>query len=846
MVTSATLTDRIVGARAQTSAEDRALKVMHVITDLDVGGAERMLVSYLTAPRQSPLDCFVVSLLSGGYFATWLRRSGLRVDEMNMGRALGNMLSLFRIAATIRREKPDIIQSWMYHADLVSTLALLLSGRIRKTRLYWGVRCSDMDTSRYRITLKFAIWACSWLSWIPDGIIANSHAGMSVHKNLGYHPGNFFVIPNGVDTGRFAPDEKLRREVREELNIPDDAFAVTMVARRDPQKDHETFIKAIDLIPGAIGVLPGKGTEEFADQPNLRRLGVREDIERIYAGCDIVGLCSAFGEGFPNVLVEGMSAGLAPIATDVGDCALIVGDVGEIVPPRNVEAFAGAIRSVIDKGRDKVKEAGIEARERIKQEYALDRAVATFDDVYRGAVEIDQAGHRSQPLLAVFSAVVSRLAAFGALIAAARMLEPVEFGVFAVLTALVGVVNAVVSGGGDMWLNSFTGSSTRKLGQAPRISPAYLIICMVLAATMAVVMSGVFFASNVSTVSEWIRGHAPQIAMFLTEFPVATFLAVLGACFAGLFEAQLAVLRAGNRVTEFFVFRDLTTPVVVLALIVLLNPTNAIEMMLLYCAVWGGVFLIAFFYIRRALSVLPGLMALSKKRWLSMVRHTAGLIYGNFGSRLSIHIDVLVLAHLVSIASVGEYRAAAQFAIGFMVVQHFVFLSLPWQMRRTTQGSEHGPGFAWVNLQQRSLLAVAGTAFIILWVFAEALLGLLGERFLIVTDIFRIFVLIRFIDLLWGPNHEMLVSNGFTVRDAHANVISLLVWVLAFVIMQDAIGNSMNAAVSATAIASLAGQASRYWMIRSVGLVPIMGHRMGPALPIALTGGVLIWCVSVL
>ena len=91
MVTSASLPNKIVGARDQTSAEDRPLKVMHVITDLDVGGAERMLVSYLTAPRKVPLDCFVVSLLSGGYFATWLRKSGLRVDEMKMGRAIENM-----------------------------------------------------------------------------------------------------------------------------------------------------------------------------------------------------------------------------------------------------------------------------------------------------------------------------------------------------------------------------------------------------------------------------------------------------------------------------------------------------------------------------------------------------------------------------------------------------------------------------------------------------------------------------------------------------------------------------------------------------------------------------------
>ena len=143
-------------------------------------------------------------------------------------------------------------------------------------------------------------------------------------------------------------------------------------------KDHETFIKALDQIPSAIGILPGKGTDELPDQPNLRRLGVREDIERIYAACDIVCLCSAFGEGFPNVLVEGMAAGLAPVATDVGDCARILGDVGEIVPPCDVEAFARAVENLIRLGREKVVERGAIARQRIQAEYALERAVEKF------------------------------------------------------------------------------------------------------------------------------------------------------------------------------------------------------------------------------------------------------------------------------------------------------------------------------------------------------------------------------------------------------------------------------------------------------------------------------------
>ncbi len=835
-MTATVATDHVGAAAANTVEDRRGIKVMHVITDLDVGGAERMLVSYLTADRSSAPACFVVSLLSGGVFAEWLRQSGLAVHEMKMGRAVGNLLSLFRIAAIIRREKPDVIQSWMYHADLVSTLALLLSGRIRKTRLYWGVRCSDMDTSKYRVTLRIAIWACSWLSWIPDGIIANSFAGMKVHKDLGYASENFFVIPNGVDAERFSPDARLREEVRRELDIPEDAFAVAMVARRDPMKDHETFIRAIDQIPGAIGVLPGKGTDELPDQPNLRRLGVREDIERIYAACDIVCLCSAFGEGFPNVLVEGMAAGLAPVATDVGDCARIVGDVGEIVPPRDVEAFAGAVGNLIRLGREKVVERGAIARERIEAEYALDRAVENFDSVYREVDSDEVSIYRSRPVLAVSSAVVSRLAAFGALIAAARVLEPVEFGVFAVLTAVVGVVNAIVSGGGDMWLSSFTGTDTRQSRRVPRISHAYLAICGSLAVAVFLGMGIIFGVSASETVSDLVDLVAPELSFFLMEFPLATVLAVLGASFAGMFEALLAVLRAGNRVTEFFTFRDLTTPVVLVVLIVLLQPGSAVEMMMLYCAVWAAVFTIALVYVRGLIGDLPRIASVSLKRWLTLLRHTGGLIYGNFGSRLSIHIDVLILANIVSIAAVGEYRAAAQFAIGFMVVQHFVFLSLPWQLRRTSEAGERGPGHVWVVLQQRTLLLVAGSAFILLWIFAESLLGLLGERFVAVADIFRIFVFIRFVDLLWGPNHELLVSNGFTVRDAHANIFALVAWLVVFAIARGMDIEIIAAAVCATALAALAGQAARYQMIRSANLIPVMGHRIGPALPVAMTG----------
>ena len=440
---------------------------MHVITDLDVGGAERMLVSYLTADRADSGETMIVSLLRGGLFAENLDAAGYRVRDLGMGQVLTNMISPFRLARLIKQEQPDVIQSWMYHADLVTTLGVLLSGRRRKMRFYWGVRCSDMDTSKYHYTLRFVIWACAWLSWIPNGVIANSYAGRRVHQAIGYRARNFSVIPNGVDIERFHPDPELRREFREELDIPDDMIAIAMVARVDPMKDHAKFLTAIENVPGVIGVVAGRGTENLPDSPRLRRLGMRQDIERVYAGCDAVVSCSAFGEGFPNVLVEGMAAGLLPVATDVGDSALIVDGVGTVVPASDDAKFLEAIRGLVDQGQARLLRRGIQARERVAEFYSLDRAVTAFDHIYRQP-EIDEAKEgRPRPLLAICSAVVSRLATFGALIAAARFLEPVEFGAFAVMTALSGIVNALVSGGGDMWLNSFTASESQRTLQAP-------------------------------------------------------------------------------------------------------------------------------------------------------------------------------------------------------------------------------------------------------------------------------------------------------------------------------------------------------------------------------------------
>ena len=832
--------DSSAAAFVQESERSRAVKVMHVITDLDVGGAERMMSSYLMSPRDAAPESVVVSLLPGGYFSDHLRRAGFRVIDLNMRRNTPSVASVFRLAMLIGREKPDVVQGWMYHADLLTSLALLLSGRVNRTRFYWGVRCSDMDTSKYGFALRLAIWACTWLSWLPDAVVANSFAGRRVHRELGYRARRFPVIPNGVDTDRFKPDEAARRRIRAELGIADGTPVVAMIARVDPMKDHATFLAALEELPGATAILAGKGTETLKHRSNVHCLGVRDDVEQIYAASDIVVLSSAFGEGFPNVLVEGMACGLAPVATAVGDCAEIMGDIGRVVPPGEPADLANAIRDILADGDDAVRVLGRRSRQRIVEQFSLGRATLAFDRLYYESdlpnVDAETETAR-QPFLALASAVVSRLSTFAALIAAARFLNPVDFGAFAVLMAIVGVINAFVSGGGDMWLNSFTASTSGRTQQAPRVSHYYLGICAAIASLTFVLLGGAVVANRLG-----LFGFGP-----LEGYQVAIIVAVVGASAAGLFEAQLAILRAGSRVVTFFWLRDLITPIIVLGLILFVRPSSTLGMMGVYTFVWISVFLGVLGYVAGGRSIMPRMSLggrLNPSRWLRLIRHTVGLVYGNLGSRLSIYIDVLVLTYIVNLAQVGEYRAAAQFAVGFMVVQHFVFLGLPWQMRRATQAGRPDPGYAWVIYQQRLLLLLSAIAVVALWLLAEPILSLLGPRFVSVAPLFQLFVLIRFVDLLWGPNHELLVSNGWTINDAHANVIALAAWALTFASIYGAGVPPLTAAVVAAAVASLVAQSARYVMLRQADLIPMMGHPFGPALPVVGSGAIVLLAVS--
>ena len=352
--------------------------VLHVISGLGIGGAEAMLVQLAAGLRERGFVQQVVSVKKRGPHADALEALSIPVVALECSSAFDAPRGLKRLVPLVRQCAPQILQGWMYHGDLAAAVAHRLAPGRKGRRLFWNLRASNTDQGGYGGIVRLGALLSPW----PDLVIANSRSGLDFHRARGYRPRRVEVIPNGIDTARFRPDPTAYAAVRAELQIPDDAVVAIHVARVDPMKDHATFLKAMASTPQVQGVMVGAGTERLNVPHNVVALGLRRDTERLYAAADLVVSSSAFAEGFSNVIAEGMSAGLVPLATDVGDARAIVGGTGYIVPPRDAAALAHVLAAEAGAPADDRRARGLQARERIVMHFALADVVERYARLY--------------------------------------------------------------------------------------------------------------------------------------------------------------------------------------------------------------------------------------------------------------------------------------------------------------------------------------------------------------------------------------------------------------------------------------------------------------------------------
>jgi glycosyltransferase involved in cell wall biosynthesis len=377
------------------SAFSRPLRISHVISGLNVGGAETMLTRLVEWTDREKFLPEVISLTDAGALSGRIMASGIPVHALGMRRGVPDPAGILRLAQRFRQNPPDIVQTWLYHGDLIGGLAARLAGI---KNIFWCIQNSDLSVQGSRRTTIATAKLCARLSRsVPQKIVCVSERAKAIHVSLGYDASRFVLIPNGADTDLFHPNAEARAQCRTEWGIPETTPVIGMAARYDPQKDYPTFLAAAALLkadhPEVRFVLCGSGvTSENAELVGAIRsaglmghvltLGVRSDTPRVFSAFDIATLCSRFGEAFSLYLGEAMACGTPVVATDVGDSAYLVGDTGRIVPPGNPPALASSWGELIQCGEGRRRELGSAARRRVREFFSLQETVRQYAELH--------------------------------------------------------------------------------------------------------------------------------------------------------------------------------------------------------------------------------------------------------------------------------------------------------------------------------------------------------------------------------------------------------------------------------------------------------------------------------
>lgn len=364
--------------------------VLHVITGLSGGGAERTLFNVVRGTKDR-YETRVISLTDEGIYCQPLRDMGVFVECLRLGKF---QWSLKPFCRALKKFRPSVIQGWMYHGNLAACMiGSILPGR---RAVLWNVRHSLYDLRREKPLTRQVIRLNRSLSSGADAVIYNSNVARRQHEEFGFCSERSLVIPNGFDLSQWGHDEGGESLSRQSLGLPDDALVVGHVARFHPMKDHEMFVRStVELMqryPRIYALLAGKGV----DQKNLvlnrlipegvrqrfLLLGERSDVPALMRVMDVFCLSSRWGEAFPNVLGEAMASGLPSVVTNVGDCAEILGEGGIVVPPGDESEFLGALERMISMPEPERERLGRKARNRIENNYNLEAIVNRYFEFY--------------------------------------------------------------------------------------------------------------------------------------------------------------------------------------------------------------------------------------------------------------------------------------------------------------------------------------------------------------------------------------------------------------------------------------------------------------------------------
>lgn len=366
-------------------------KITHLITGLNCGGAETMLYKLLSHIDQSKYDVKVISMIDNGFYGEKIKKLGINVYHLNMKPKQLNIMAFIKACKLIKGA--DILQTWMYHANI---FGYLINKIVRGEKIIWGIRHANLDRGKNKYRTLLIVKICAKLSKNVDHVISCSQIAVKTHIDYGYFPDNIITIPNGFEMNKFTYNKVAKKQLLYELKITSNPFVISLVGRWDVLKDHKNFFQALRLVAQVknnfIAILCGSNinytNKELKDLVLLNQLrnkvfllDKRNDIPRIMSASDIL-VSSSSGEGFSNVIGEAMACETPCVVTNTGDSAYIVGKTGLVIEKQDPKQLAKAILKMMDMKKYELRELGKEARNRITENYDIINIVKNYEALY--------------------------------------------------------------------------------------------------------------------------------------------------------------------------------------------------------------------------------------------------------------------------------------------------------------------------------------------------------------------------------------------------------------------------------------------------------------------------------
>jgi len=358
------------------------VEIWYLIGKLSIGGAERTLVD-LANSLGNRFDATIWTIADPGPLASEVDKS-VGVRALNAD-GKHDVAAVARFIRTLRREQPDLLQSFLFFDN---TVACLAGAVCSETNVIAGVREVPNTISAFRRVTERLTFP------LADHVVSNSAAGRNYMVGRGIDPDDVSVVNNGRDLRAYG-DASIDPAKRENLGLPSDAPVVGTVGRLMERKGHHELVECWpsvrDAHPDAVLVLVGDGPEREALARHAKRNGVRESVRLLGTRDDVPELLDAMDvfafpshyEGLPGALLEAMAAELPIVATPVdGNTELLREDVdGIFVPPKRPDELGDAIRTLLE-DQATATELAANASERAHREFTLDAMVSDFEDLY--------------------------------------------------------------------------------------------------------------------------------------------------------------------------------------------------------------------------------------------------------------------------------------------------------------------------------------------------------------------------------------------------------------------------------------------------------------------------------